>query len=242
MLKKNLELTMTHGPYCKIDIVFCVDVTGSMQPVIESVKSFILKFPDDLINKHLQKGKKVDQIRVRVVAFGDCKTDTNAINASPFYAKLPAEQNSEFNFFVNALRANGSGEPKSALEALSIAMCSDWVLDGDRQRHIIVLFTDGSAHPLEDRVGEVPAAFASQIPSSIDELTDAWEGGGQGAGGFATTIGQRARRLVLLAPEIYPWPTIGDSWPNTVFLPSQAADGLAESEYDAILEVLSNAV
>jgi len=213
-----------------------------MQPFIKSVKSFILKFPDDLINKLSAKRKTADQIRVRVVAFGDCKADTNALNASPFYTVLPAEQNSEFDYFVGALRAHGGGEPKSGLEALSVAMCSDWVLDGDHQRHIVVVFTDGSAHPLENRVGKIPAAFASQIPASIDELTDGWEGGGQGAGGFATTIGQRARRLVLLAPEIYPWPTIGDSWPNTVFLPSQAADGLAESEYDAILEVLSNAV
>ena len=233
---------MAQGLSYKIDIVFCVDVTGSMQPFIDSVKSFILKFPDDLVNKHLRKGKIVDQIRVRVVAFGDYKTDTNAINASPFYAKLPAEQNSEFNFFFNALRANGSGEPKSALEALSIAMCSDWVLDGDRQRHMIVLFTDGSAHPLEDRVGAVPAAFASQIPSSIGELTDGWEGGGQSASGFATTIRQPARRLILLAPDTYPWALIGDSWQQTLFLPSKAGDGLAEVEIDTILEVLSNGV
>ena len=233
---------MTQGPYCKIDIVFCVDVTGSMQPFINSVKSFILKFPDDLINKHLQQGKIVDQIRVRVVAFGDYKTDTNAINASPFYAKLPAEQNSEFNYFVSELRANGSGEPKSGLEALSVAMCSDWVLDGDRQRHIVVMFTDASAHPLEDRVGEVPAAFASQIPSSIDKLTDGWEGGGQSASGFATTIRQPARRLVLFAPDMYPWPAIGDSWQQTVFLPSKAGDGLAEVEYDNLLQKLSTGI
>ena len=233
---------MSQGVSYKIDIVFCVDVTGSMQPFIESVKEHILSIPGELLYKLSVKGKTADQIRVRVVAFGDCKTDTNAINASPFFTVLPAGQNSEFDCFVSALRAHGGGEPKSGLEALSVAMCSDWVLDGDRQRHIVVMFTDASAHPLEDRVGEVPAAFASQIPSSIDKLTDGWEGGGQSASGFATTIRQPARRLVLFAPDMYPWPAIGDSWQQTVFLPSKAGDGLAEVEYDTILEVLANSV
>jgi hypothetical protein len=233
---------MSQGVSYKIDIVFCIDVTGSMQPVIDSVKSFVLKFPDDLINKLSAKGKMADQIRVRVVAFGDCKTDTNALNASSFYTVLPAEQNSEFDYFVTALRAHGGGELKSALEALSVAMCSDWFLDGPRLRHMIFLFTDGSAHPLEDRVGEMPAAFASQIPSSIGELTDGWEGRGQSASGFATTIRKTARRLVLFAPDMYPWPEIGDSWANSLFLPTQAGDGLAEVEYDTILEALCNAI
>jgi hypothetical protein len=233
---------MTQGLTYKIDIVFCIDVTGSMQPFIDSVKSHVLSIPGELLYKFSAKGKTADQIRVRVVAFGDCKTDTNAINASPFFTVLPAEQNSEFDYFVSALRAHGGGEPKSGLEALSVALCSDWVLDGDRQRHMIFLFTDGLAHPLEDRVGEIPAAFASQIPSSIDKLTDGWEGGGQSASGFATTIRQPARRLVLFAPDMYPWPAIGDSWQQTVFLPSKAGDGLAEVEYDTILEVLANSV
>ena len=129
---------MAQGLSYKIDIVFCVDVTGSMQPFIESVKEHILSIPGELLYKLSVKGKTADQIRVRVVAFGDCKADTNALNASPFYTVLPAEQKPELDYFVSALSANGGGdEPESGLEALSVAMCSDWVLDGDRQRHIV---------------------------------------------------------------------------------------------------------
>jgi hypothetical protein len=104
------------------------------------------------------------------------------------------------------------------------------------------MFTDASAHRLEDRIGDVPSAFASQIPSSIDKITDGWEGGGQSASGVATTLRQPARRLVLFAPDMYPWPTIGDSWDQTLFLPSKAGEGLAEVEYQTILEVLANSV
>ena len=234
---------MTQGLSYKIDIVFCIDVTGSMQPVIETVKSNTLKFSDDLNKKLEVKGKVADQIRIRVVAFGDCNVDANPLNASPFFTVLPAMQTAELNTFVTSLRANGGGdEPESGLEALAIAMASDWILEGDRQRHIIVMFTDASAHRLEDRVGELPGTFASQVPSSIDKMTDGWEGGGQSASGVATTLKQPARRLVLFAPDMYPWPTIGDSWAQTVFLPSKAGEGLAEVEYDTILEVLANSV
>ena len=47
---------------------------------------------------------------------------------------------------------------------------------------------------------------------------------------------------MLFAPDMYPWPTIGDNWSQTVFLPSKAGEGLAEVEYDTILEVLANSV
>jgi hypothetical protein len=214
-----------------------------MQPVIETVKSNTLKFSDDLTKKLEVKGKVADQIRIRVVAFGDCNADANPLNASPFFTVLPAMQTAELNSFVTGLRANGGGdEPESGLEALAIAMASDWIQEGDRQRHIIVMFTDASAHRLEDRVGDLPGTFASQVPSSIDKMTDGWEGGGQSASGVATTLKQPARRLVLFAPDMYPWPTIGDSWAQTVFLPSKAGEGLAEMEYDTILEVLANTV
>ena len=128
---------------------------------------------------------------------------------------------------------------RSGLEALAVAMASDWIQEGDRQRHMIVMFTDASAHRLENRVGELPDTFAAQVPSSLSELTDIWEGGGQSASGVATTLKQPARRLVLFAPDMYPWPTIGDNWAQTVFLPSKAGE---EVEYNTILEVLANSV
>jgi len=104
------------------------------------------------------------------------------------------------------------------------------------------MFTDASAHRLEDRIGDVPPAFVSQIPSSIDKLTDGWEGGSQGEGMMSLSIKPAARRLVIFGPDTYPWTDIGDSWPQTVFFPSKAGDGLAEVDYGMILEVLANSV
>ena len=233
---------MSQGLTYHIDVVFCIDVTGSMSPVINTVKENTKKFADDLTRKLAEKDKVATQIRARVVAFGDCQADANPLNASSFYTLLPAEQTAEFTNFVSGLSASGGGdEPESGLEALAVAMGSDWVQEGDRQRHIIVLFTDASAHPLESRVGTVPSAFASLVPSSINNLTDGWQGGQQ-EGGVVTRLKQPARRLLLFAPDVDPWNAIGDAWEQTVFLPSKAGDGLSEVEYDTILEVVANSV
>ena len=233
---------MSQGLTYHIDVAFCIDVTGSMSPVINTVKENTKKFADDLTRKLAEKDKVATQIRARVVAFGDCQADANPLNASSFYTLLPAEQTAEFTNFVSGLSASGGGdEPESGLEALAVAMGSDWVQEGDRQRHIIVLFTDASAHPLESRVGTVPSAFASLVPSSINNLTDGWQGGQQ-EGGVVTRLKQPARRLLLFAPDVDPWNTIGDAWEQTVFLPSKAGDGLSEVEYDTILEVVANSV
>ncbi len=238
-----MEAQVTEGFSFKIDIVFCIDVTEGMDPLVHSFQSRLPLLVAQLEARLSEKHKVADQIRIRIVAFGDCNVDTNPLNASPFYTVLPAEQTADLNSFVSALSANGGGdEPESGLEALAVAMASDWTQEGDRQRHIIVMFTDASAHRLEDRVGDIPPTFASQIPSSIDKMTDGWEGGGQSASGVATTLKQPARRLVLFAPDMYPWPTIGDSWAQTLFLPSKAGEGLAEVDLGVLIECVSNSV
>jgi len=53
-----------------VDIVFCIDVTGSMTPVIDAVKANALRFYDDVQTNLTAKGKNVDELRVRVVASG----------------------------------------------------------------------------------------------------------------------------------------------------------------------------
>ena len=99
-----------------------------------------------------------------------------------------------------------------------------------------MLFTDASAHKLESRVGEVPAAFREQVPASLDELTARWDGSSPGR------LKKFARRLILFAPDSYPWNVLGDAWGQTVWLPSQAGAGLEELEFDCIRSALVNQI
>ena len=228
---------MSQGLQYHIDIVFCIDVTGSMSPVIDLVKEKVRKFPHDLKDELAKKDKVVDTLRIRVIAFRDFAADADAMQASEFFTVEPGSDLAKFESFVNGLSASGGGdEPESALEALSIALSSNWTHEGDRQRHVIIMFTDASAHKLEARVGELSGAFKDQVVASLDDLTDRWDGG------QTVRLKKAARRLLIFAPDAYPWNIIGDAWGQTVWLPSQAGKGLEEVEYGTILQGLTNEI
>jgi len=219
------------------DIVFCMDVTESMAPAIDLWKVKVQKFPHDLRDALAKKQKIVQTLRIRVVAFRDCANDSDSLVASDFFTVEPSTDLAKFESFVNGLAASGGGdEPESALEALGVAQASNWTHEGDKQRHVIVMFTDASAHKLESRVGEIPSAFRDQVPASLDELTDRW------AGNQAVRLKRTARRLVIFGPDAYPWNVIGDAWGQTVWLPSQAGKGLEDVEYETILKMIVNSV
>ena len=205
---------MSQGLQYHIDIVFCIDCTGSMGPVIDLVKEKVRKFPTDLKDALAKKEKQVHELRIRVVAFRDLDSDSDALEVSEFFMVEPSTDSGNFESFVSRLGASGGGdEPESGLEALAIAMGSDWTDHGDKQRHLIVMFTDASAHKLEDRIGAIPSQFADVVPADIDGLTDNWDGG------QATKLKKTARQLIIFGPDAYPWNMISDGWNDVVFVP-----------------------
>ncbi len=109
-----------------VDIVFCIDVTGSMTPILDKVKANALRFYDDVQSNLTDKGKNVDELRVRVIAFRDFGADgATALHESPFFA-LPASR-ANFSDFVDGLVAEGGGDaPESGLEAVALAINSPW--------------------------------------------------------------------------------------------------------------------
>lgn len=223
------------GPQYVVDIVMCIDKTGSMAPVLDAVKNNALRFEADLKAKMAEKQKLVDQLRVRVIAFGDVYADGAAwIRESAFF-ELSREAD-RFREFVSAVRAEGGGdEPENGLEALAMAIRSNWTSAGFKRRHVIVIWTDASAHPLEKAADAdaVRGVYPADAPGSFDALTDLWNG---------ETISQSARRLVLFCPEAYPWSDISTHWEETLHFPSQAGNGLGELEYGSILDNLANSI
>ncbi|HEX5967541.1 MAG TPA: vWA domain-containing protein [Intrasporangium sp.] len=216
-----------------VDIVFCIDVTGSMTPILDAVKANALRFYGDVQNNLVNKGKNVDELRVRVVAFRDFTADGDAaMQESPFFG-LPADQG-EFSAFVNGLVAEGGGDaPESGLEAISLAMASPWTTRGDRRRQVIVVWTDQPAQPLNP--AGLPEAYRDRVPADFSALTDMWEDT-QGA------LGSSSKRLILFAPDGPGWSDISAVWENVVHHPSQAGGGLSDVDYGTIIDSIGNSV
>lgn len=217
-----------------VDIVLCIDATGSMSPIIDKVKENALKFYDDLSVQMRQKSKHIDKLRVKVIAFRDYYVDGDmAMQISPFFT-LP-EEKADFQTFVSRIQADGGGdEPENGLEALALAIQSDWSKEGDKRRQIIVLWTDASTHPLELKADSKPQNYPiAQIPKNFDELTDLWDG---------QTMNRAAKRLILYSPDAYAWTDIANHWENTIQYPSKAGEGLSEIDYQTILDAIANSV
>ena len=216
-----------------VDIVFCIDVTGSMTPIIDAVKANALRFYDDVQTNLTAKGKNVDELRVRVVAFRDFAADGEAALQESAFFQLPGEQAS-FSAFVNGLVAEGGGDaPESGLEAVALAVNSPWTTRGDRRRQVIVVWTDQPAHPLEPTV--VPAELRKRVPGDFSALTDLWEDP-QGP------LGSSSKRLILFAPDGPGWNDISSVWENVVHHPSQAGGGLSDIDSGTIIDSIGNSV
>lgn len=221
-----------------VDIVLCIDITMSMHPVLDGVKSSALSFHDKLTSVMAEKGKSISQLRVKVIAFrdfGDRADD--AIEETGFLA-LPG-QSDEYQAFVRRLEARGGGDaPESGLEALALAIRAPWERGLDRRRHVIVMFTDAPAHKLGIAAATAGRYYPQSIAASEDDLFEEW--------GYkssqAAVMENSAKRLLLFAPDGEPWHGIAEDWNNTIFFPSQAGDGLDEWEMDEIIQTISNSL
>ena len=112
----------TLGATTNADIVFVIDATDSMSPILNIVKNFTMSLHEKVIQGLQQYHRKIKQLRVKVIAFRDYYCDGRmALHESPFFY-LP-EENADFKDFVTRIEAKGGGdEPERGLEALALAM------------------------------------------------------------------------------------------------------------------------
>ena len=213
-----------------VDIVLAIDCTGSMASAIGYAKNHALEFHDQLMKAMDAKQKGISQLRVKVISFRDYYNDPPemAMAESTFFT-LPQESD-KLSEFVNNLHASGGGpEPECSLEAIALAIQSDWETGHDKSRQIIVLWTDASAHSLE-KEGK-PATYPS-VPDSFADLSSTW---GQG-------LAATSKRLILFAPALDPWPTVAEHWDNVIHFESSAGQGLGDVDYNVILNSIANSV
>nr|WP_295305991.1 vWA domain-containing protein [uncultured Blautia sp.] len=219
--------------YC-VDIAMLIDATGSMSPIINEVKENAMAFCTRFHEVMEVMGKNVDELRIKVIPFRDYAYDgAQAMEDSGFFS-LP-EQNDGFRNYVSSITATGGGdEPESALEAMALAMRSDWTTRGAKRRHVILVFTDASAVPLKESNRTKSDYYPENMPANLAELGDMWSGCTQELGGMPD---EQSARLVLFAPNVKPWCDM-QVWNNVWASFSKAGAGLSEVDIDMAIQLL----
>jgi von Willebrand factor type A domain-containing protein len=137
-----------------VDIVFLVDVTGSMQHCIDALRENISAFIDTLTTKSANNDSPVEHWRAKVVGFRDYKVDKEPFVDNPF-----VEDDTTLRQQLNGLSAEGGGdEPESLLDAIykvtTMPSTDKMVQSYDPYKwryrsqaaRVVVAFTDASYH------------------------------------------------------------------------------------------------
>ena len=84
-----------------VDIVMCIDATGSMAPIIDEVKGNAMSFYQRFLDAMEENDKEGAQLRIKVISFRDYGCDDEPMTESQFFTL--SDQNDEFKAFVNGI-------------------------------------------------------------------------------------------------------------------------------------------
>ena len=217
-----------------VDMVFCIDATGSMRHVLDIVKQNALGLYRDVVDAMAKKRKVISQLRVRVIAFRDYIADGEGAMMSSDFFVLPG-QAQLFYDCVNGVEARGGGDiPEDGLEALGYAIRSDWTREGVKKRHIIVMWSDAPTHALGH--GRMTPWYPQSMAQSFEELSLWWEDEQLGGG-----MDESAKRLLLFAPDAPEWNRVSSEWSQVIHVQT-VSEGLMDMEYQQVLDAVCNTI
>lgn len=241
-LSETVIGAITEGETRDCDFVFVIDGTESMVPVIETVKDYCKNFYAEVEKALFGHEKKIGLCRVKIIVYRDYYCDGSyAMDETDFY--VVPDENEALNEYLSGIEAKGGGDlPENGLEALALAMRSDWSTGETRKRHIIVMFTDAPAHPLEDKRRALVPDYPYGMLESYDDLYTAWSSSQGICDGDDKLADYRmnsdAERLILFAPDMYPWSDVVVDFEHCVSSPIVINEGGAEIRVSTITDFI----
>ena len=220
------------GTKRNIDVVFCIDGTGSMSPCLANVKSNARRFHMEFVSAMTDLGSEIDSMRIKIIVFRDyeCDGDQSMVE-SPFF-ELPTDT-ADFEKFLADITATGGGDgPENGLEALYYAMKSDFTT-GAKDRQVIVLFTDAEALDLGKRAG-CPGYPSDMVDKA--GLISTWSCTAQDS---SLKLRERNKRLVMFAPSGTKYQTLKSELNRSLFEPVNMADGLGDIDFQDIIKIIA---
>lgn len=236
---------LLRGIETDVDIVYVVDCSAAMAPLMDRVRRFIPAFGDRVREELEAKNRRIRELRSRVVAFGDRFSDRAdparpPIRESGFF-RMPGERKALETFLNELGAAGGDAEASFALEALRLAFHSPWkqLKEGGRGRQVVVLFTLCRAQP----PGRNDPALGPRIPRGIRESLEKLEEEYRDPSVFPSRNGIPSyRRLLLFTPaNAYPWDRM-ECWGAALHAPLIPGSGLPDPDTDAACSLISGEI
>lgn len=203
------------------DVVMCIDATGSMGSIIETVKSNALNFYPDLKRAARRLGKDITGMRIRVIAFRDYD-HTQPLTSSDFFT-MPDEENG-FRSYVSGIWPDGGGSDvgELSLDAIREAVEGSGWSAAPRTKRVILLWTDDMAKTLS-------------TSDAFDSTVRKWNSFGP------------AKKMILFTSEdvistptayVIPWSHIESKFVDAVRY-TNSGSGLSDLDYEEILRNIS---
>lgn len=198
-----------------VDVVMCMDISGSMSSEINMVKSNALSFYSQFKEKCDAANIYLNGLNTQVVTYSDINVDGDeALSISETFNLTDEEQQAAFKEYVDGISLSYGGDvPESGLEALMAAFKRDWGVDDGYHRQVVILWTDApyktvntGIYQKEDGDGEWYDVYT---PYEYDVVKATWDSMPTG------------RRMIIFAPYGCSYDNGGawdlmDDWKNVI--------------------------
>lgn len=208
-----------------VDVVFLIDTTGSMGPVIASIANNISNFVQNI------DPNTVKDYRIKIASFGDLDEDRPEISMvlNRDWTNNPQEVVEQLQECIEIVKEGGGGdEPESSLDAL-YNVITQGVFDApwNERTRVVVLFTDASPKEIKkETIG---------IDLTPDEAVEK----------LASDIKENHIHLYLYAPEHPHYETLknlGEDYVTYYSIKGDPVAGLKNLDFSKVMETLGKSV
>lgn len=222
MSQQQIKIDQQGASY-NVDIVFCIDATSSMQPIIDQVKENAKQIPSEISVKSEEKGKKIKQLRMKLIEYRDLVEDSTGQMVEYDFTDDPEI----FKSNVDGIVADGGGDyPESTFDAILKACDSDWYAGQGKKRKIIIVMTDDKPREIHEsslKEGESPTV--TTVINRYLGMSESNEG-----------------RLLIVAPECEEYSQLSQA-EFTEYIKASPGQGLADiGFYDTVIPWIVNSI
>lgn len=188
------------------DIVFCIDINNNMMQCMERIKKQLREFPSKMIRAYAECGKHVSNVRVKIITYGN-KIEPDIKESRWFNISDVKGLEPEYYYaYLRYLRCIDTSGNALALHAISKAIHTDWTQYENKKRHHIFVFSNSKSNFIDVELFENSKDIWMETNSGEQKSNN-------------ISLSQSSKRLIILAPYVYPWRELYESWTQVLYIP-----------------------